>query len=113
LRGHFELNTMIPLMAYNIISSIEWMAKAVHAFTDRCIVDIEADEARCNETVERNLALATALAPVIGYDKAAEISQEAYRSVRTVREIALEWKVLPPEELDTLLDPYKMTEPDE
>ena len=87
------------------------MANIVRAFTDRCIIGIEADEERCRETVERNLALATALAPVIGYDKAAEISEEAYRSGRTLREVALDWEVLPPKELDTLLDPYKMTEP--
>ena len=87
------------------------MANIVRAFTDRCIIGIEANEERCRETVERNLALATALAPVIGYDKAAEISEEAYRSGRTLREVALDWEVLPPKELDTLLDPYKMTEP--
>lgn len=87
------------------------MANAVRAFADRCVVGIEADEERCRETVERNLALATALAPAIGYDKAAEISKEAYRTGRTVREVVLEWGVLPPEELDTVLDPYRMTEP--
>jgi fumarate hydratase class II len=112
LGSHFELNTMMPLMAYNLISSIEWMAKAVRAFTDRCIIGIEANEERCRETVERNLALATALAPVVGYDKAAEISKEAYRSGRTVREVALEWNILPSDELDTLLRPSRMTEPD-
>ena len=113
LGSHFELNMMMPLMVYNLLSSIEWMAKALRIFTDRCVIGIEADEERCRETLERNLALATALAPVIGYDKAAEISKEAYRSGRTVREVALEWKVLPPEELDILLDPHKMTEPDQ
>jgi fumarate hydratase class II len=111
LGGHFELNTMMPLMAYNLLSSIEWMANAVRAFTNRCVAGIEADEERCRETVERNLALATALAPVIGYDKAAEISKEAYRTGRTVREIALERGVLSPEKLDAVLDVYKMTEP--
>jgi fumarate hydratase class II len=111
LGGCFELNTMMPLMAYNLLSSIEWMANAVRAFTDRCVVGIEADEARCRATVERSLALAAALAPAIGYDRAAEISKEAYRTGRTVREVAAEWAVLSPEELDTALDAYKMTEP--
>jgi fumarate hydratase class II len=111
LGGHFELNTMMPLMAYNLLSSIEWMANAVRAFTNRCVAGIEADEERCRETVERNLALATALAPVIGYDKAAEISKEAYRTGRFVREIARERGVLSPEKLDAVLDVYKMTEP--
>jgi fumarate hydratase class II len=111
LGGHFELNTTMPLMAYNFLSSIEWMANAVYAFTNRCVAGIEADEERSRETVERNLALATALAPVIGYDKAAEISKEAYRTGRTVREIALERGVLSPEKLDAVLDVYQMTEP--
>jgi fumarate hydratase class II len=111
LGGHFELNTMMPLMAYNLLSSIEWMANAVRAFTNRCVAGIEADEERCRETVERNLALATALAPVIGYDKTAEISKEAHRTGRTVREVALERGVLSPEKLDAVLDVYKMTEP--
>ncbi len=111
LGSYFELNMMMPLMAHNLSSSIETMANAVRAFTDRCIVDLEADDARCQETVERNLALATALAPVIGYDRAAEISKEAHRTNRTMREVALEWRTLPPDELDAILDPFRMTKP--
>lgn len=87
------------------------MANAVSAFTDRCVVGIEADEERFQETVERTPALATALAPVIGYDRAAEISKEAYRTGLTVREVAMEWDVLPPDELEAVLNPYRMTEP--
>ncbi len=111
LGSYFELNLMMPLLAHNLLSSIEMMAQAVRAFTDRCVVGIEADEERCRQTVERNLALATALAPAIGYDQAAEISKEAYRTGRTVRQVATEWGVLPPGELDAALDAYKMTEP--
>jgi fumarate hydratase, class II len=111
LGSYFELNMMMPLMAHNLMSSIETMTNAVRVFTDHCIVGLEADEARCQETVERNLALATALAPLIGYDRAAEISKEAHRTYRTVREVALEWEVLPPDELDVVLDPSRMTEP--
>jgi len=111
LGSYFELNVMMPLMAHNLLSSIEMMANAVRAFTDRCVVGMEADEARCRETVERSLALATALAPVIGYDKAAEISKEAHRSGRTVRGVAREQGVLPLDELDAILDPHRMTEP--
>jgi fumarate hydratase class II len=111
LGSYFELNLMMPLMAHNLLSAVEWMANAVRAFADRCVVGLEADEARCHETVERNLALATALAPAIGYDRAAEISKEAHRSGRTVREVALEWDVLPSEELDVVLDPARMTKP--
>jgi fumarate hydratase class II len=111
LGSYFELNVMMPLMAHNLLSSIEWMVSALRAFADRCVAGLEADEARCQETVERNLALATALAPVIGYDRAAEVSKEAHRSGRTVRAVALEWDVLPAEELDVILDPTRMTKP--
>ena len=111
LGSYFELNLMMPLMAHNLLSSIEMMANAVRAFTDRCVVGLIADEARCRETVERSLALATALAPIIGYDVAAEISKEAYRTGRTVREVTVERGVLSPDELDAVLDARKMTEP--
>jgi fumarate hydratase class II len=110
--GNFELNTMMPLMAHNTLSSIEWMTNAVRAFTDRCVAGIEADEQCCARTIERSTALATALAPAIGYERAAEIAREAHRSGRTVREVAAEANVLPPGELDALLDPRRMTEPD-
>ncbi len=109
LGSHFELNMMMPLMAHNLISAIELLANAVRVFTDRCVIGIEANEEHCREMVERSLALATALAPHIGYDKAAEISKEAYRSGRTVREVAIEHEVLPESELDELLDARKMT----
>ena len=111
LGSHFELNMMMPLMAHNLLSSIEMMGNAARAFADRCVVGIEADDARCRETVERNLTLATALAPVIGYDEAAQIAKTAYRTGRTVREVATERDVLPPDQLDALLDAYRMTEP--
>ena len=73
------------------------------------MLGIEANEEYIRQTVERNLALATALAPAIGYDRAAEIAKEAHKTGRTVREIAVEWQVLPPEELERLLDPRRMT----
>jgi fumarate hydratase class II len=111
LGGYFELNMMMPMMAYNLLNAIQWMANAVVAFTERCLVGIEADRERCQEHLERNLALATGLAPTIGYDRAAEISKEAYRSGRTVREVALEQNVLTEEALDRALDPRRMTEP--
>ncbi len=108
--GHFELNTMVPIMAYDLLRSIEWLAAAVRSFTDRCVVGIEVDGDCCRRHVERSLALATALAPVIGHDRAAEISKEAHRTGRTIREVALEQNVLPPEELDQVLDARRMTE---
>jgi fumarate hydratase class II len=109
LGGVFELNLMMPLIAHNLLHSIELLSNAARTFTQKCVVGLEADENRCRETVERGLALATALAPHIGYDKAAEIAKEAHRSERTVREVAIEWQVLPAEKLDSVLDPAKMT----
>jgi fumarate hydratase class II len=111
LGGAFELNTMMPLIAFDLLRSIEWMTSAVRAFTDRCVVGIEANVERCREAVERSLAMATALAPVVGYDRAAEVSEEAYRTGRTVREVAREWELMPPEQLDVVLDAFRMTEP--
>lgn len=111
LGSYFELNTMMPLMAYDLLKSIQWLAAGVRQFTDRCVTGIEADEARCQKNLERNLSLATGLAPVIGYDQAAAISKEAYRSGGTVRAVAQAREVLPADELDAALDPYRMTEP--
>ncbi len=109
LGGNFELNTMLPLMAYDLLGGIEMLANATRTFTERCVVGLEADAARCRESVERSLALATALTPLIGYDAAAEIAEEARRSGRTVREVALERGPWSAEELETLLDARRLT----
>jgi len=112
LGGYFELNLMMPLIAHNILTAIALLANAAEAFADRCVAGLEADADRCSETVERNLALATALAPALGYDKAAEMAKEAQSTGKTVREIAEAWNVLPAATLTALLDAYRMTEPD-
>lgn len=109
LGGRFELNTMLPLMAHNLLQAAEWLANGVQVFTERCVAGLEADAERCRALVEGNLALATALTPLIGYDAAADIAQEAYRSGRTVREVALERGVAAPDVLEVLLDPLRMT----
>ena len=109
LGAHFELNTMLPLMAHNLLQGITWLANATRAFAVRCVRGLEADVARCQALMEGNLALATALTPLIGYDAAASIAQEAYRSGRTVREVALERGVASPERLAILLDPLLLT----
>ena len=109
LGGNFELNTMLPLMAYDLLGGIKMLANATRAFTGRCVVGLEADAARCRESVERSLALATALTPLIGYDAAAEIAEEARRSGRTVRAVALERGPWSAEELETLLDARRLT----
>ena len=75
--GHFELNTMLPVMAANLLDSVSILATACRTFADRCVKGLAADEARCEEMVERSLAMVTALAPVIGYDVAAALAKEA------------------------------------
>jgi fumarate hydratase, class II len=107
--GNFELNVMLPLIAYNLLQSIELLANAAENLADQCVVGIHATE-RGPQLVEKGLMLATALAPEIGYDRAAEISKEAYKTGRTIREIAREKTDLSEEELDKLLDARKMTE---
>ncbi len=108
--GAFELNTMMPLAAHNVLQSIELLAAAAETFATRCVEGLRATP-RGPEMVERSLALATALAPVIGYDAAAELAREATRAGRTAREVARERISLPEGELDRLLDPARMTEP--
>ncbi len=109
--GSFELNTMLPVMASNILESIDILANASTNFAERCIDGLEIDEERTASMIEKSLAMVTSLAPVIGYDKAAAIAKEAHQSGRTVREVAREQEVLPDEDLDRLLDPMRMTEP--
>jgi fumarate hydratase class II len=109
--GNFELNVYLPVMAHNLLQSATILANGAVAFTDRCIVGLEANEEICVQSVERNLAICTSLAPAIGYDKAAAISKEAFKTNQTVREVANEWNVLPSDEIDRLLDGRAMTEP--
>jgi fumarate hydratase, class II len=107
--GNFELNVMLPVIAYNLLQSIAILATASANLTEQCVVGIEATD-RGPALVEQGLMLATALAPEIGYDKAAEVSKEAYKSGKTIREVAREKTGLSEEELDKLLDARKMTE---
>lgn len=111
LSGNFELNVMMPVMAHNLLQAIEILARGVHQFTDKCILGLEADRRRCESLIEQSLAMVTALAPAIGYDRAAQIAKKAYETGKTVREVAREEKVLPEAELDHLLDPRPMTNP--
>src|SRR5947208_7358506 len=109
--GNFELNVMMPIMALRLLEAITFNASVVKAFTERCIVGIEANKEHCEEMIEKSLAMVTALAPVIGYDAAAKIAKESYATGKTVREVALAHKVLPPDKLAKILDPWRMTEP--
>jgi fumarate hydratase class II len=108
--GYFELNTMMPVAARNLLESIDLLAAAAANFSEQCVEGLSAKE-RGPQMVERGLAIATALAPVIGYDAAAAIAKEAAVSGRTIREVAREKTDLSDEELDRILDPAAMTEP--
>jgi fumarate hydratase class II len=107
--GNFELNVMIPVMAYNVLHSVGILANGCRLFASRCVEGIEPNEARCNELIEQSLAMVTALNPRIGYDAAAAIAKESVKTGKTVRELCLEKNVLPPEELARLLDARSMT----
>ena len=109
--GNFELNVMMPVKGHNLLQSIELLARASDVFADKCIKGIKADKKRCEEMIEKSLAMCTSLAPVIGYDSAAKIAKEAYERGKTIREVALEKKVLPAAKLNELLDPWSMTKP--
>ena len=111
MNGNFELNVMMPVLASNLIQSVELLAAVSRNFAEKCVAGIEADVERCESMVEKSLAMVTSLAPRIGYDPAAALAKEAYASGRTVRELALEKKVLPADELEKVLDPRSMTEP--
>jgi fumarate hydratase, class II len=106
----FELNTMLPLAAHNLVQSIEILGAATRNFAERCVRGIKAT-GRGPELVERGLAICTGLVPLIGYDAAAKIAKDAARSGRTVREVARESTSLTAEQLDAALDPFRMTEP--
>jgi fumarate hydratase class II len=111
LSGNFELNVMMPLIAHNLLQSIDLLARAIQNFSNRCIEGVEADRIRCGEMIEKSLALATALTPKIGYDKAARIAKKAFDLRKSIREVAEEEGILPKQELDRLLDPRLMVSP--
>jgi fumarate hydratase class II len=107
--GNFELNAMMPVMAQSLIQSIQILASGGDNFRKRCIKGLRADEGRCREMAEKSLALATALVPEIGYDRAAQIARKASASEKTIKEVAKEEGLIPEERLDFLLDPRRMT----
>jgi fumarate hydratase class II len=113
LGSSFELNVMMPIMAYNLLQSIDLLSTAARVFADRCITGLQANEERTSAMVEQSLAMCTSLAPKIGYDKAAEIAKESFKTGQTVRQIAQQKKILPEPELTQTLDPLRMTQPQE
>lgn len=108
--GYFELNLMMPVAAYNLLQEITLLGRAAGNFAEQCVIGIKATS-RGPEQVERGLAIATALAPVIGYDKAAAIAKAAAKSGQTVREVASEQTTLSEADLDRLLNPERQVQP--
>jgi fumarate hydratase, class II len=105
--GSFELNVMMPVMAYDLIESIDLLTAASENFAERLVAGLQANRGRAAALVEQSLAMGTALAPEIGYDRAAELVKEAYRTGATVRDIAAKKSGLPADQLEQLLDPAR------
>ena len=108
--GNFELNVMMPVIAHNLLESIELLANAADTFAERCVDGIEANDQRARELVEKNAIIVTALNPHIGYDNGAKIAKEAVASGRSVRELVLEAGLMSEADLDEALDIKGMTE---
>jgi len=109
--GQLELNVMEPIIAYNLFSSLEMLARACRALTERCVRGITANREVSRRMVEHSIGLVTALNPLLGYEKSTEIAREALDSGRSVYEIVLEKKYLTQAELDDVLSPENMTRP--
>lgn len=107
-QGNFELNVFKPMIAYNILNSITLLKDVCRSFTDHCLKDLKVNEKRIKEYVDKSLMLVTALAPKIGYDKAAEVAHKALHENTTLKEAALALKYISAKEFDALTNPAKM-----
>jgi fumarate hydratase, class II len=111
LAGNFELNVMMPMIAHNLLQAIELLGNAVRLFSERCVAGLAANRERCTELVEQSLSMVTILAPVVGYDRAAELAKQAAVAGRTIREVVREAQLMSDTELEKILDPWPMTKP--
>ncbi len=111
--GAFELNVMIPVMVDNLLSSMSLMANTAKVFAEKCVDGLAPNEERCEELAQKSLSLATVLNPLIGYEKAAELVKEAFKKKVGVKQLALEKKLITPEQAEKAFDLRKMTEPGE
>jgi fumarate hydratase class II len=107
--SQLELNVMMPVIAHNLLFSIEILSNGISVFTDKCVKGIEADAKKCKDYADTTLAVATALNPVIGYASAAEVSKEAYRTGKTVKQIAIEKGIVREKDTSKILDPQRLT----
>ena len=106
--GNFELNTMLPVMAHNLLESIELLTSGNTVFDEKLISELEANTEKLEENIQKNSILVTALVPVIGYDKSAEIAKEAISQNKTIKEVLVEKELLSGEEIDKLLNIEKL-----
>jgi len=111
--GQFQLNIMMPVMGHSVLESIQLLAAATRAFVDFCAEGMQANPAACEAAVEQSLSMATSLNPLIGYEQAAALAKDAFKSGKTIRELCIERGILPENSLREALDPMRMTEPHE
>ena len=109
--GQLDLNVFWPVFGYNLLFGMRLLTSGVHAFTERCVEGIVADEARCRELLEQSLMLCTALTDYIGYEQTAKLAKEAHAERKTIREVVLAHGLMDEDQLDKVLDPAPMTEP--
>ena len=109
--GQFQLNIMMPVMGQTTLESIMLLARGTDAFVEFCANEMEANEEACVASVEKSLSMVTSLNPFIGYEKAAALAKEAFKSGKTIRELCTEQNILPVDQLNAALDPFSMTEP--
>lgn len=107
--GNFQLNVMLPIVALNLLQSIELLANVTRALADAAIKGFKVNKAKLDDALDRNPILVTALNPVIGYEKGAAVAKQAYKEGRAIRDVAAEQTQLSPEQLRTLLDPLELT----
>jgi fumarate hydratase class II len=110
--GNFQLNIMMPVMGATLLETCQLLTGATRAFIDFCAIGMEANAEACAASVEDSLAMVTSLNPHIGYERAAALAKEAFKTGKTIRQLCREQKVLPDEVLDKVLDPHNMTRPE-
>lgn len=109
--GQFELNVMEPVMAYNLFNSLTILTNVINTFNYKCVKDIEANEERCREMIDKSVGIVTALLPHIGYEQSSIIAKEALKTGASVRELVISKKLLTADQLEIILSPGEMTQP--
>ncbi|MDO4586534.1 MAG: class II fumarate hydratase [Planctomycetia bacterium] len=109
--GQFQLNIMMPVIADTVLDSIRILSGGISLFAEKCLSTMEANTEQCQKAVEQSLSMVTGLNPFIGYEKAAALAKEAFKTNKTIRELCQEQKILPPDELEKALNPWRMTKP--